>query len=273
MKKDKEMRTFTSKELKHRIQVRHPVSKSWFTFLEVGAVSGTWGKAGMIDAVAVCLSAPRDFAVHGFEVKVTRADWLTELNNPRKNAYAIPEMDYWWVVAPTSEIVKPDELPSKWGLYTCSGRGLRVTKRAKRIGKAGEPFSRSFIVSLLWKLTKWSNPSEKQLDAAYQRGREDGRVEGEKWANSDRKWQIEELQNKRAALKRFEEKAGYPIDEYNAGRLGKLAIALVDLRLKRSLEHSLESSIRFASELESAMREAHAELVGKSAEKEEEDGS
>jgi hypothetical protein len=247
-------------DLKRRIAARHPLAKSWAVFNEVCALSGSWGKAGSIDAIAVCLSAPRDFAVHGFEVKVNRSDWLNELNNPSKNMYAIDEVDYWWIVAPSVEIVHTDELPDKWGLYTCSGRGLRVTKRAKRLHEVGEPFSRPFVVSLLWKFSNWQHPGKVELQRIKREGYAEGRKHGEEHAKRDMKWDGERLQEMKQAADRFEAVAGYHINEYNAGRLGALAASLVDKTASNRLLQRIQSLQVATSNLKDAMEKAECQL-------------
>jgi hypothetical protein len=215
-------------ELKRRIAARHPLAKAWAVANEVGAASGTWGKAGSIDSVAVCLSAPRDFAVHGFEVKVSRSDWLSELNNPKKNAIAIQEVDYWWIVAPSTEIVPVDELPDKWGLYTCSGRGLRVTKRAKRIKPAGEPFSRAFVVSLLWKFSTQETAADKEIQAAKHGEYQRGFNAAKRRVEQDAKWDAEAFEVLKREKAAFELASGCRLTEYNAGRIGDLTRCLLE---------------------------------------------
>ena len=226
-------RKWTSKELKQRIQGRHPSIKSWFTTTELCPACGSWGAAGSIDAVAVCMSVSHDFAVHGFEVKVARGDWLSELNNPSKSDLAISEVDYWWIVAPSTDIVKVEELPPKWGLYTCSGKGLRVTKRATRLHETTKPFSRAFIASLLWKVTKYVPPDEKAIEDARAEGRKRGQEDGERWAHTDKGDDHQELLELQHVVEAFEKNAGQPLSRYNAGEIGHIVDLMShDYRIK-----------------------------------------
>ena len=70
-------------------------------------------------------------AIHGFEVKVSRSDWLTELRDPDKSEAFRPYMNYWWLVAADKTIVR-DDLPQGWGLMVKRGRGLTITAQAPR---------------------------------------------------------------------------------------------------------------------------------------------
>lgn len=72
-------------------------------------------------------------AFHGHEVKVSRSDWLTELRDPEKAEAFKRYMHFWWLVVPTRDIVKPDELPEGWGLMVKSGDGLRASVKAPRL--------------------------------------------------------------------------------------------------------------------------------------------
>lgn len=54
-------------------------------------------------------------ALHGFEVKVSRADWLRELKEPDKAETFRRHMHYWWLVVADPAIVRPGELPTAGG--------------------------------------------------------------------------------------------------------------------------------------------------------------
>lgn len=64
------------------------------------------------------------YPLHGHEVKVSRADWLSELRDPDKAEAFRPYMHYWWLVVPDKNIVKPGELPVGWGLLAMRGNNL-----------------------------------------------------------------------------------------------------------------------------------------------------
>lgn len=63
-------------------------------------------------------------AVHGFEVKVSRSDWLRELADADKAEAWSRYCHHWWLVAPR-EVVRPGELPDGWGHLAPAGNRLR----------------------------------------------------------------------------------------------------------------------------------------------------
>ena len=85
--------------------------------------------------------------LHGHEVKVSRSDWLAELAEPDKAEAIRRYCDYWWLVAPSRDIVRND-LPDGWGLMVLGKNGrLRVAKRAPKL--TPEPHPPTFRASLM----------------------------------------------------------------------------------------------------------------------------
>lgn len=70
-------------------------------------------------------------ALHGFEVKVSRSDWLTELRDPTKAETFKRHCDYWWLAVSDASIVR-DDLPADWGLIVMAGGTMRIRKQAPR---------------------------------------------------------------------------------------------------------------------------------------------
>ena len=70
--------------------------------------------------------------VHGFEVKVSRADWLTEhRTGGKKSEIWRRYCDYWWLVVPDPKIIKLEELPDGWGLLAGEKQLRTVVKPAR----------------------------------------------------------------------------------------------------------------------------------------------
>jgi hypothetical protein len=104
------------------------------------------------DAVAMGLYQSRGLALHGFEIKVQRADWLRELKDVSK-AHAIGKhCDRWWVVAPVG-VIQPGEVPDAWGWMEAGARGLRGKTEAplRNVHPEGRfaPMPRSLVASLV----------------------------------------------------------------------------------------------------------------------------
>jgi hypothetical protein len=103
---------------------------------------GYWGTGPLrtADALVVDLWPSSGHLVHGFEVKVSRSDWLTELKDPEKAEAFKAYCDHWWLAVPDATIVR-DDLPDGWGLMALGSDGaLRVRKRAPKLARAPMPF-------------------------------------------------------------------------------------------------------------------------------------
>ena len=98
------------------------------------------------DALAVDLWPSSNNAVHGFEVKVSRSDWLTELKDPEKAESFKRHCAHWWLVVPDANIVR-DDLPGGWGLLVVAGDTLRVKRRAPQLQP--EPMPMEMVASWL----------------------------------------------------------------------------------------------------------------------------
>lgn len=120
---------FNTPDLQHLLREAHP-SGEWALLFEVAPRTG--GGTRYADAIAVNLWKSRGYAVHGFEIKVSRADWLRELKQPEKAEEIFGHCDHFWVVA-APNVVKPDELPAGWGLME------PVVTQTKRVTKMSMP--------------------------------------------------------------------------------------------------------------------------------------
>jgi hypothetical protein len=95
-----------------------------------GGAYGTHGALRIADAIAIDVWPSAGHFIEGFEVKVSRSDWLTELKDPTKAEAFKPYCHRWWLVAPFEDIVR-DDLPSGWGLMVPDKLGsLRIRRRA-----------------------------------------------------------------------------------------------------------------------------------------------
>jgi hypothetical protein len=87
---------------------------------------------GAADCMVMDVWQSSGLAVHGFELKTSRSDWLRELRDPGKSEVFRRHTHHWWLVATDRRIVR-DDLPDGWGLMTASGRGLVVVVQAPRL--------------------------------------------------------------------------------------------------------------------------------------------
>lgn len=74
--------------------------------------------AGGCDAIYVGFTSTSGRLLVGHELKVSRSDWLRELNSPGKADGWADECHQWWLVVSDPQIVKEGELPAGWGLMS-----------------------------------------------------------------------------------------------------------------------------------------------------------
>lgn len=122
------------------------VAPEWAIFFEVG--DGTGGnQRRWADAVAMNMWPSRGLEIHGFEIKVSRSDWLRELKDPAKSAKVQQYCDRWWIITPKG-IIKPGELPPTWGHYEVSEAGvIRQVVAAPQLEAV--PVTRPFVAAML----------------------------------------------------------------------------------------------------------------------------
>jgi hypothetical protein len=92
-------------------------------------------------------------AVHGIEVKVSRSDWVRELNDPDKARETLEYASHRWLAVPDASMVHTGELPDGWGLLCPAGiRGL--VAKITAIPCQAEPLGPSAIAALLRAVAK-----------------------------------------------------------------------------------------------------------------------
>lgn len=99
------------------------------------------------DALTMSLWPSRGLELIGFEIKVSRSDWVKELNSPGKAEAVCKYCDKWFVVVGNADIIKAGELPSTWGLMVPDGDGLKIAKQAPELSPV--PLDRAFVAAIM----------------------------------------------------------------------------------------------------------------------------
>lgn len=201
---------------------RYPAGE-WALMEEVAPATG--GGTRYADAVAVNLWQSRGHAIHGFEIKVGRGDWLKELKDPSKAEPVYRYCDYWWIVAPKG-IVKDGELPPTWGLLELRESGLVQAVNAPKL--TADPLTRAFFASLMCR-------GHEQIEALAERKHHAAIVEARVAVNEQVRQGIEQSTRRHKELQekvaKFEAETGLSFDSYRGPPASavKLALALEKL--------------------------------------------
>lgn len=109
--------------------------------------SSTGGATNIADLMIVGAWHSSGNFLEGFEIKVSRADWLNEVKNPTKCEPSKRYCHKWWLVIADEKMVKEGELPEDWGMMAVVDGALKIVKKAPAL--APVPLEIDFVASLL----------------------------------------------------------------------------------------------------------------------------
>jgi hypothetical protein len=214
------------------------------------------------DGIAMSLWPSRGLELHGFEIKVSRSDYLAELRDPDKAKAFKSHCDRWWLVARSRTIVK-DDLPRGWGAMWPRGGRLVVSVGAPKLEPA--PMPRGMLAGLLRRAAQ-GNADKATMEARYRAGVEAGKNQSSMRVSRAEK----RLDVLSATVAAFQESSGINLATWDAD--GAELGAAVDCVLKMQgrfgaiggLANTASAMARKAEELRSSLRDLveHAKAAG-----------
>lgn len=230
------MDTLDTREMIERLRVKFAAPE--YGFLDqVRNATGTSRIARTADAIAMSLWPSRGLELHGFEVKVSRTDWLKEKKDPAKADAIQKYCDRWWLAVGHKDIVQDGELPPTWGLIVPHGRGLRISNAAPALN--AEDLDASFLAAVMRRAAeKVENKNTRELYKARREGREEGKKETQE--------RIDELE---MIIKTFEVASGVNIkNRWGLGKIGGAVKIIADGHLS-GVRYWLENLDRNAKDI------------------------
>ena len=213
----------TTDELYSLLRVKYP-SDQYALLAEVRDASGFSARRSA-DAIAIGLWPSRGNLIEGFEMKVSRADWIRELKTPEKAEAFVKYCDSWYVLAGSKDIVRREELPPNWGLMVASGRGLACEVMAKPLSPV--PLPRTFLAAMLKRACAVALDDPQVVKLIAEKSAEARKNEG-----TSQRYKIESLQAKvaelQARINTFQEASGVEIDGWRGGDIGKAVRVILD---------------------------------------------
>jgi hypothetical protein len=107
------------------------VGTEWVLATEVSDSTGvthSYSRVSRLDAIAVSCWRSSRYAVHGFEVKVSRSDFLREIADPDKRARFEESCNqFWFACAP--DVAEPAEVPDGCGLLVATKNGSKLVRK------------------------------------------------------------------------------------------------------------------------------------------------
>jgi len=173
----------------------------WATFTELADSTGSM-KGRTIDFYALNLWPSKAYLSAAYEVKVSRADFRRELDNPGKRAPWEKRASECWFVAPVG-IIPLGEVPEGWGLLELGSNGFKAMRRAHQ--RKIESFTPDFVAAMARRMH--DKPPAEPLFAWEWAGRKIGGVElmrlAEKWHRRQAEDRSYEVSHQKAALERM----------------------------------------------------------------------
>jgi hypothetical protein len=237
--------------------------QEWAVFFEVA--DGTGGsKRRYADAVAMNLWPSRGLEVHGFEIKVSRSDWLSELKKPEKSAAIQQYCDRWWIITPAG-IIKPGELPPTWGQYQVSESG-QITQVVAAPALQPMPVDRAFVAALL---RRAGAVDQDEVYSIVQKQVQEQADQIRKNANYEVERLTENYKKLREKLDTINKLTGIDLTRFTpepeVASCINLVLKLGVFRTYGTLQHLLEQSQKFTQEVQTAllgMQPKESDLAG-----------
>ena len=143
-------KSITTSDLTHRLFRKFDTNEDAITNKYIVATQvrplGSHGDT-TADAVIVGNWPSAGYEIQGFEIKVSRSDWLNEVKHPTKNDMTKQFCDRWWLLIASETMLKEGELPDDWGLMVAHGKGIRIVKEAPKLD--AKPADARFISGLM----------------------------------------------------------------------------------------------------------------------------
>jgi len=248
----------TSKEMEKYLAERYCDSMQWVFLTQVRSSTGSAKRVA--DAMAFNMYGSTGYEILGFEIKVSRADFLSELKDMSKSNEIMEYCDKWYLVVPDATIVKDGELPKNWGLLMLKDGKLMQKVRATPTKTAQMP--PHFIASILRRsgdeVTRIRNQHVRkediagEIEEARKRGYEEARgYNGKQTENA--------LKDLRELVSEFEKASGIPFENWRGKEYTKSLGMYVKVGMELT-ERTLEYDIRNIESAVSSLQRAVVEV-------------
>lgn len=215
-----------------------------------GIAIGMWGSSGR--------------HIAGFEVKVSRSDWLRELKHVNKADPFIERCDRWWLVTGNANIAKLDEIPATWGWMNATKSGLRTLKPAHALSQSRDQIERLWAFALIRCAASHKDASSPEVLAKFEAARASYQRAADERVEMEIKRISPAYERLRAEADKFEKDSGMKLGDWRLGNVGKLARKLHEISADgyRGYRTTLEKqigSLRSLADLSQEALEAFAE--------------
>lgn len=236
-------------EVLARLRDRYKAPEYAF-FTEICRGTG-YNRGERADGLAIGLWPSRGMYVTGFEIKVSRSDWLAEKRNPKKAETIAAYCDFWFlVVGDMSVITRLDEVPENWGVMAPHGRGLTVVKEPVKL--ESRPLDKDFVVALARDVHRRS-AGRAEIEAAVDKARQESYERGKKDGERSGAWRLphveEDLKRLKETVAKFEQASGISLSNWEARDPETLGRAVKMVLNREVNNHQIQAAKSMAIEL------------------------
>ena len=217
-----------------------------------------------IDAVAFGCWASLGRRIEGFELKVSRSDWLRELRQVDKADPFVAICDLFWLVTADTKVAKLEEIPAAWGWMAATKSGLRIQRPASPLPGCGPSVPREFVIGVMRRMQDdlLKSPDVAAHIAGKVKEIQDRQENEIKWATQRAREDAERLKK---AVHEFEEASGIKFNPWSMGNIGHIVGQLRELgygedgglrtveRLLESHENALRRTLGHVQEVRAAL--------------------
>lgn len=209
------------------------------------------------DAVAIGMWQSSGRLIQGFEVKVSRGDWLKEVRDVTKADPFIEQCDRWWLVTGHQAVAKSEEIPDAWGWMTATKTGLRIQRPAKPLPQDKDHMRRLWAFALIRAATDRSGDSKAFEAAINKRYAELQRQSDERVEMQIRRINPE-FEALRKKVEQFEAASGMKLEDWRLGNVGKLARRINEISEDgyRGFTKTLQSQLQSLKSLSESIEQA-----------------
>jgi hypothetical protein len=246
----------TAKDMEKHLADRYCDSLQWVFLTQVRSSTGSANRVA--DAMAFNMYGSTGYEILGFEIKVSRSDWLSELKQMSKSDEIMSYCDKWYLVVSDAKIVQEGELPKNWGLLVL--KEGKLTQKVRAIAKTPTPLPIHFIASIL---RRSGNEVEKIRTQYVKRSDIEGEIENarkrgyEEARGYNGKQTEDALKKLREMVSEFEKSSGLSFESWRGKEYTKTLGMYVKFFMELE-ENSLSYKVR---DIESAIKSLQSALV------------
>lgn len=142
----------TVNDIINLIHYRHRLPE-WIFIPELRNSTGYVQNVRSIDAVAINTWPSTNFRSVGYEIKVSRSDFLSELRAPEKRKWSEEHFNETYFVC-VPDICKVDEIPESWGLLLMTKKGDMLRQKKAALYREANDLPYYTMISILRRMAE-----------------------------------------------------------------------------------------------------------------------